>query len=311
MNKLRMYCVFDEKHVSYSVPSKLKIKDINTDRGSFLCVGKKRRKKYSSHLMSDVIWLPRIYVSRRVNIRPHINIAFCLLNVLQGHQIIVRNDFTPLHFLYHSIIKMENVEFHHFFLHVPIFLAVYRFSKKCWNASRGRFHILSAETMGPGVDFENPDICASKESSVVFKCSYNYSDKETVRETGWQKGELRDNKWERVKLSDLPSYQNRWKYIGDHQHNCNLALHDLQDNDTGYYYFWFDTNRFTRYSKGSVYLSVTGKMILHHNITLWIQCFQLSNECHLWFWLTDVQNWMPVWTQREWKLKAMWPLSAG
>lgn len=44
------------------------------------------------------------------------------------------------------------------------------------------------------------------------------------------------------------------------QHNCCLALRDLQENDTGHYYFHFDTDAYGRRSKTSVYLSVTGKI---------------------------------------------------
>ncbi|MEQ2274397.1 hypothetical protein XENORESO_020279 [Xenotaenia resolanae] len=113
------------------------------------------------------------------------------------------------------------------------------------------------------VTFENQDYCAVKGSSVEFKCSYNYPDDESVRETAWYKGMLQDGIWERVKLSVLPTYKNRFAYRGDHVHNCSLVLQDLQEDDTGYYYFWFDTNRFGRNSKRSVYLSVTGKIVLH------------------------------------------------
>ncbi|KAM9723066.1 B-cell receptor CD22 [Menidia menidia] len=119
--------------------------------------------------------------------------------------------------------------------------------------------------MKPGVEstavgtvtFENPDYCAFTGSSVQFKCFYNYSDEETVRKTSWYKGEMKDGTMQRVSLSLIPSYQNRWIYRGDDQHNCSLELHDLQDSDTGYYFFRFDTNKYGWRSKGSLYLSVT------------------------------------------------------
>ncbi|TWW79559.1 hypothetical protein D4764_10G0005890 [Takifugu flavidus] len=41
------------------------------------------------------------------------------------------------------------------------------------------------------------------------------------------------------------------------QHKCGLAIHDLQENDTGHYYFHFDTDAYGRRSKTSVYLAVT------------------------------------------------------
>lgn len=111
--------------------------------------------------------------------------------------------------------------------------------------------------------FENPDPCALKGSSVEFRCSYEYQSGESVRKTVWYKGKSENKTWIRVKLSDLPSYHNRYEYLGDQQHDCSLAIHDLQDDDSGHYYFRFDTERFGQHSKESVYLSVTGKMISH------------------------------------------------
>lgn len=121
-------------------------------------------------------------------------------------------------------------------------------------------HDLSAGAVSAGwsVTFENPNPCAIKGSSVEFRCSYNYSDGGTVRKTAWSKGELKDGRWKRVALSDLLSYQNRSEYLGDLQHDCSLAIHDLQDNDTGYYYFRFDTDMYGWRSRSSVYLTVTG-----------------------------------------------------
>lgn len=121
---------------------------------------------------------------------------------------------------------------------------------------------------GQSVTYENPNPCALKGSSVEFRCSYNYTVGETVRSTSWNKGQLKDGKWTRVKLADLPSYENRSEYLGDQRHDCSLAIHDLQDNDTGYYYFWFDTQMYGRHSKQSVHLSVTGKNDSTFSVTL-------------------------------------------
>ncbi|XP_070768006.1 B-cell receptor CD22-like [Enoplosus armatus] len=107
------------------------------------------------------------------------------------------------------------------------------------------------------VTFENPDPCALKGSSVEFRCSYHYKDGETVTKTAWYKGELRNGIWLRVELSDLPSYENRSEYLGDQQHDCSLAIHDVQDSDSGYYFFRFDTKTYGWRSRNSVYLSVT------------------------------------------------------
>ncbi|XP_060907095.1 B-cell receptor CD22-like isoform X1 [Labrus mixtus] len=145
---------------------------------------------------------------------------------------------------------------------------------------------LGAGTVGADRDvtFENPNPCAVEGSSVEFRCSYNYQDGQTVRKTEWYKGELKNGVWIRVKLSDLPSYRNRFEFIGDQQHDCSLALHDLQHIDTGYYYFRFDTDMFGWRSKTSVYLSVTE---LHARVypdtvragdSVSLQC---NTSCHL------------------------------
>ncbi|XP_023132630.2 B-cell receptor CD22-like isoform X2 [Amphiprion ocellaris] len=107
------------------------------------------------------------------------------------------------------------------------------------------------------VTFENPNPCAVKGSSVEFRCSYNYPDREIARKIAWYKGQFIDGDWKRIALSDIPSYQNRSEYLGDLQHNCSLEIQDLQDDDAGYYYFRFDTDKYGRRSKESVYLTVT------------------------------------------------------
>lgn len=110
------------------------------------------------------------------------------------------------------------------------------------------------------VIFENPDNCALKGSSVYFRCSYNYGEDETITGVAWYRGGLNGLHWIRLKLADFPSLHKRSKYLGDMQHNCSLAIHDLQANDSGYYYFHFDSDAYGRRSKTSVYLSVAGKV---------------------------------------------------
>lgn len=124
--------------------------------------------------------------------------------------------------------------------------------------------------------FENPNPCTLKGSSVEFRCSYNYSKQETVDKTTWHKGELKDGLWKRVKLSDLPSYENRTEYLGDLQHNCSLAIHDVQENDAGYYYFRFDTYTVGWRSKTSVHLSVKGKITLNEVLVIKFNIFRFS-----------------------------------
>ncbi|XP_071325031.1 B-cell receptor CD22-like [Trachinotus anak] len=117
--------------------------------------------------------------------------------------------------------------------------------------------LIVSEGTESSVTFENPDPCAVKGSSVEFRCSYDYGDDEAVTKTAWYKGQSINGTWKRVKLSHLPSYENRSEYLGDQKHDCSLAIHDLQVNDTGYYYFRFDTEKYGLHSKKSVHLSVT------------------------------------------------------
>lgn len=119
--------------------------------------------------------------------------------------------------------------------------------------------LLTSGAGGAGwsVTFEETDLCAPLGASVEIGCSYDYTAGETVQQTAWHKGRLQRGLWTRVALADLPSFQNRSEYLGDRRHDCGLAIHDLRVNDSGHYYFWFDTETFGRRSQGSVYLTVT------------------------------------------------------
>lgn len=104
----------------------------------------------------------------------------------------------------------------------------------------------------------DPDLCVATGSSVVIQCSYDYPDGQTVRKATWSKGVHTDGQWTRVELSLLPTYQNQSEYIGDLQHDCRLALSELEESDSGYYYFRFDTDTYGWRSRKSIYLIVTG-----------------------------------------------------
>lgn len=106
--------------------------------------------------------------------------------------------------------------------------------------------------------FADPDLCAVRGSSVVLRCLYDYPDGHTVRTVTWSKGVSTNGQWTRVELSFLPALENRSDYLGDLQHDCRLALSELEESDSGYYYFRFDTDRLGWRSRSSVYLTVTG-----------------------------------------------------
>lgn len=106
--------------------------------------------------------------------------------------------------------------------------------------------------------FADPDLCAATGSSVVLRCSYDYPDGQTVHRVTWSKGVLTNGTWARVELSLLPALQNRSDYLGDLQHDCRLALSELEESDSGYYYFRFDTDTYGWRSRSSIFLTVTG-----------------------------------------------------
>lgn len=106
--------------------------------------------------------------------------------------------------------------------------------------------------------FADPDLCVATGSSVVLRCLYDYPDGQTVHRVVWSKGVKTNTSWNRVELSLLPALQNRSNYLGDLQHDCRLALSELEESDSGYYYFRFDTYTRGWRSRGSVLLTVTG-----------------------------------------------------
>lgn len=110
--------------------------------------------------------------------------------------------------------------------------------------------------------FADPDLCVPTGSSVVLQCSYDYPDGQTVHRVTWSKGVQTNGQWARVELSLLPALQNRSDYLGDMQHDCGLALSELEESDSGYYFFRFDTDTYGWRSRSSVFLTVTGILFL-------------------------------------------------
>lgn len=129
-----------------------------------------------------------------------------------------------------------------------------------------------AESKVSSVTFADRDLCAVPGSSVALRCSYDYPDGHTVRAVSWSKGVLTNGQWTRVKLSHLPALQNRSDYLGDLQHDCGLALSELEESDSGYYYFRFDTDTIGWRSRTSVYLAVTG---MFFNTYIYIYMFSM------------------------------------
>lgn len=123
----------------------------------------------------------------------------------------------------------------------------------------GCFFFAGAGSNRQSVTFADSDPCVATGMSVVLQCSYDYPDGQTVHTAAWSKGVLTDGHWTRVDLSLLPSYQNRYKYLGDLQHDCRLDLSELKESDSGYYYFRFDTSTFGWRSRNSIHLTVTGE----------------------------------------------------
>lgn len=124
------------------------------------------------------------------------------------------------------------------------------------------------------VIFENPDPCALQGSLVEFGCSYDCSEHETVTDMAWYKGGKK--RWpldpcstRRPSFFPQPLCITWW--------HDSLAIHDLQENDTGYYDFHFDTDADRRRSKTSLYLSVTGE-ISTLSVSPSVELFRFSNQ---------------------------------
>uniref|UniRef100_A0A3Q4I6T0 Ig-like domain-containing protein n=1 Tax=Neolamprologus brichardi TaxID=32507 RepID=A0A3Q4I6T0_NEOBR len=83
-------------------------------------------------------------------------------------------------------------------------------------------------------------ICAVKGSSVIFLCSFQNPDNQTVRRILWghvQPAALKA----RLISSSLRTLFTRFQYIGNTYHDCSLKIHQVECSDVGRYFVRFNT----------------------------------------------------------------------
>lgn len=103
-------------------------------------------------------------------------------------------------------------------------------------------------------------ICAVKGSSVIFLCSFQNPDNQTVRVL-W--GHLQPATLKaRLISSSLRTLFTRFQYIGNTYHNCSLKIHQVECSDVGKYFVRFNTRSNRPHEENAPVLKVVGKFLL-------------------------------------------------
>lgn len=103
-------------------------------------------------------------------------------------------------------------------------------------------------------------ICAVKGSSVIFLCSFQNPDNQTVRVL-W--GHLQPATLKaRLISSSLRTLFTRFQYIGNTYHNCSLKIHQVECSDVGRYFVRFNTMSNRPHEENAPVLKVVGKFLL-------------------------------------------------
>lgn len=104
-------------------------------------------------------------------------------------------------------------------------------------------------------------ICAVKGSSVIFLCSFQNPDNQTVRRVLW--GHLQPATLKaRLISSSLRTLFTRFQYIGNTHHNCSLKIHQVECSDVGRYFVRFNTMSNRPHEENAPVLKVVGKFLL-------------------------------------------------
>ncbi|XP_068180242.1 carcinoembryonic antigen-related cell adhesion molecule 1-like [Antennarius striatus] len=103
--------------------------------------------------------------------------------------------------------------------------------------------VLLVLVIAPGVWSRDWEVifynqCVLRRSVVVIKCEYDYPRGHIVTGMDWYK--VGPNE-QLVPLSELQSPTGHFKYVGNYQGDCSLQINDVQQADTGKYYFHFST----------------------------------------------------------------------
>lgn len=108
-------------------------------------------------------------------------------------------------------------------------------------------------------------VCAVRNTTAVFRCSFTYPAGYTVKEVKWAHGES-DNFFHGPFIfdSEINNSSTKFQYIGNKTSNCSLKIHQVEQTDAGHYAFRFITNiptgKFTGLNGPE--LQVTGKFCL-------------------------------------------------
>lgn len=103
-------------------------------------------------------------------------------------------------------------------------------------------------------------MCAVRNTTAVFQCSFAYPGGYNVKEVKWAHGESHLYYGPFI-FDSNDNKSSKFQYIGDKTKNCSLKIHHAEQSDAGRYAFRFITDievgRYTG-AKGPV-LQVTGK----------------------------------------------------
>lgn len=114
------------------------------------------------------------------------------------------------------------------------------------------------------VVYREQHVCAVRNTTAVFRCSFTYPPGYTVKEVKWAHGNSTFYYGPFIFDSKNNSSSSKFQYIGNQTSNCSLKIHQVEQKDAGYYAFRFITNipagKFT--SKDALVLNVTGKFCL-------------------------------------------------
>ncbi|XP_026121294.1 B-cell receptor CD22-like [Carassius auratus] len=109
--------------------------------------------------------------------------------------------------------------------------------------------IHGVSSAGWGVNYRHSHICALKNSSVTFYCTYTYPTGDEIKKVFWTKTLFKDGnkesseeEVEHTDLSEDPEYSQRLQYLGDKQKNCTIRLSHVTQKDSHMYYFRFITD---------------------------------------------------------------------
>ncbi|XP_043117248.1 B-cell receptor CD22 [Puntigrus tetrazona] len=145
--------------------------------------------------------------------------------------------------------------------------------------------LLSAAVASWSVSYHPRSMCAFERSSVDFSCMFDYKDYHTLNTICWFRPEAHQKQdgsqvgifvynSEAAKIHQL--YKNRTTYA-NRDKNCSLQLHNVSLNDTGMYFFRYETQYYNgKYTgPGGIKLTVA---VLHFRVT--VQTQKVNEDIH-------------------------------